>query len=80
MTYDAATQRVIGRSPSGAAEHHRDRRRAPAARVHAPEDEPVTFAYDAHGRITQRKQGERVCTYTYNAQGLNETMTDRGRA
>ena len=76
VTYDPATQRVIGRSPSGAESITRiDSVRRPLEFT-LPGITPVTFAYDAHGRITQRKQGAREYTYTYNAQGLNETMTD----
>ncbi len=76
VTYDPATQQVTGRSPSGAESVTKiDSGRRPLEFA-LPGMTPVTFAYDADGRVVKRKQGTREYTYTYNAQGFNDTMTD----
>ncbi len=76
VTYEAATKRLIARSPSGAESVTTiDGARRPL-QFSTPGITPVSYVYDVHGRIERREQGPRVWRYTYDAQGLNATVTD----
>jgi RHS repeat-associated protein len=76
MTYTAADQKLVTTSAGGSPSvTDIDGARRPL-HVTLPGQPAVTMTYDADGRIVSRVQGTRSWTYTYNAQGLNDTATD----
>lgn len=75
-TYEAATSRMIMRSPSGSPSTFTvdDQRRPVKAEM--PGLATTTWTYDPRGRVTTRKQGPRTWSFSYGSSPQPTSQTD----
>ncbi len=75
-TYTTATNILSTTSPAGRTSEAEFDSLGHLLQVNVPELLPVTFQYDAFGRLTSTTQGTRVSSVTYGADGFVATSTD----
>jgi RHS repeat-associated protein len=75
-TYQVATRTDTVTSPTGRIVRATHDARGRVISIEAPEVLPVTFGYDAQGRLTTTAQGTRTATVTYGADGFVQTATN----
>ncbi|HEX2204190.1 MAG TPA: RHS repeat-associated core domain-containing protein, partial [Longimicrobium sp.] len=77
--YDGATRRFTATSPRGRRSTARVDSLGRPVEVSRPGVLPTTYTYDAHGRVSEARQGARTWTYTYEDGFLASVRDPAGR-